>query len=242
MRVHRRRLVAAIAALLAVVLTARLGFWQVDRAAEKTALQSAIDDRGAQPPLPAEALARTPAEADSQYHRRVQLTGRWAAASTVYLDNRQLHGRPGFFVMTPLVLPDGSAVVVQRGWQPRDQADRTKVVPTPTPAGEVAVAGRIAPPPARLYEFEQPGAERIRQNLDLDAYARETGLTLRPLSVWQTDGPPDGLERDWPQPAATVARHQGYAFQWFALSALVAGLYVWFQLFRPWQQRRRRAG
>lgn len=236
------RWVVTLAAVATVALTARLGVWQVDRGAQKRALQAAIDERSQLPPLQAGALARTAEAAQAQHHRLIRLQGQWAPGATVYLDNRQMHGRPGFFVVTPLLLPDGSAVTVQRGWQPRDQADRSKVVEAPTPAGVVAVEGRIAPPPARLYEFEQPGTERIRQNLDLDAYARETGLALRPLSVLQTDAAPDGLARDWLQPAVDVARHEGYAFQWFALSALVAGLYVWFQLIRPWRQRRRRAG
>lgn len=43
----------------------------------------------------------------------------------------------------------------------------------------------------------------------------------------------DGLQRDWPQPAADVHKHYGYAFQWFALSALTLILYVWFQIIRP---------
>jgi surfeit locus 1 family protein len=30
-----------------------------------------------------------------------------------------------------------------------------------------------------------------------------------------------------------VHKHYGYAFQWFALSALTCGLYAWFQLIRP---------
>ena len=96
--------------------------------------------------------------------------------------------------------------------------------------------------PGRLYEFEAGASGPIRQNLDLDAYARETGLLLRPLTVVQEDGQPppdDGLLRQWPRPAAGVHKHYGYAFQWFALSALILGLYVWFQLIRP---RRARQG
>lgn len=237
-----RRVVVAVAALLVGALTFRLGLWQLDRAEQKTSLQRAIDERGQLPPLPTAALARSPDEAAAQFHRTVQLQGRWLPAATVYLDNRQMNGRPGFFVITPLQLDDGSAVVVQRGWQPRDAMDRSRVAETPTPPGPVSLTGRVAPPPARLYEFQAPGAERIRQNLDLEAYARETGLQLRPLSVWQIGPASDGLERDWPPPAIDVARHHGYAFQWFALSALVAGLYVWFQLVRPWRQGSRRGG
>jgi surfeit locus 1 family protein len=46
------------------------------------------------------------------------------------------------------------------------------------------------------------------------------------------------LLRDWPKPATDVHKHYGYAFQWFALSALTVILYVWFQVLRP---RRRRS-
>jgi surfeit locus 1 family protein len=141
-------------------------------------------------------------------------------------------------VVTPLRLTDGSAVVVQRGWVPRDPHERTALPAIPTPEGLVHLNGRIAPPPARLYEFAESSPGRIRQNLDLPSFARETGLELRPLSIVQEDALNDGLLRDWPAAAVDVSRHYGYAFQWFALSALVTGLYVWFQLIRP---RRRRA-
>ncbi|MFM7705566.1 MAG: SURF1 family protein [Rubrivivax sp.] len=231
-----RRLVVLLAALALAALTARLGVWQLDRAAQKQALQAAVDSRRDAPELPAAELARTPEAASAQHNRRTVLQGQWRDAHTVWLDNRQMQGRPGFFVVTPLVLADGSAVLVQRGWQPRDAADRTRVVRPPTPAGTVRVSGRIAPPPARLYEFEAAGEGPIRQNLDVPAFARETGLALRPLSLMQLDepgAPADGLLRDWPAPAAGVHKHHGYAFQWFALSALSIVLYVWFQLIRP---------
>jgi surfeit locus 1 family protein len=236
-----RFVVVTLAALLAAGATARLGLWQLDRAAQKTALQASIDERGRQPPLEAAALAASADQAALQHHRRVQLAGRWSAAHTVFLDNRQLAtSQPGFFVVTPLLLSDGRAVLVQRGWAPRDAADRTRVPAVPTPGDdEVRIDGRIAPPPARTFAFEGEDRGRIRQNLDLDAFARETGLPLLPLSVAQLDPaqPPDGLRRDWPAPSSGVDRHRGYAFQWFGLAALVVLLYVWFQLIQP---RRRR--
>ena len=234
------RVIVALATLAAVAGTARLGVWQLDRAAGKQALQHAIEQRQAMPPLPAQALASDPAAAAAQTHRSIQVRGRWLPEATVFLENRQWAGRPGFLVLTPLELADGSAVVVQRGWLPRDAGDRTRVDAPALPSGEVAVTARIAPPPSRLLEFDGAGQGAIRQNLDLDAYAGELRRTLRPLSLLQLDGSTvsaDGLVRDWPRPASGVHKHYGYAFQWFALSALLVGLYVWFQLIRP----RRRA-
>jgi surfeit locus 1 family protein len=237
MTAPNRFLMITLAAIVVALLTARLGVWQLDRAGEKNALQAAIEERARLPTLDGLPDDATPAAA--LHHRRVRLRGRWSAAHSIYLDNRQMNGRPGFFVVTPLVLADGRAVLVQRGWLPRNNDDRTRIDDAPAPAGEVRIEGRIAPPPARLLDFDGAGTGAIRQNVDIEAFTRETGLQLAPLSVLQT-GPADKLLRDWPAPATGVAKHHGYAFQWFALSALVVILYVWFQLIQPHRQRRRR--
>jgi cytochrome oxidase assembly protein ShyY1 len=147
---RRRAAIVLLATLVGMAVTARLGVWQLDRAAQKRALQSARDERAHLPPLDDASLATTAAQAEQQHYRPVRLRGTWRAQNTVYLDNRQMDGRPGFFVVTPLLLPGGDAVLVQRGWAPRDMADRTRVPAVPTPAGEVELVGLIAPPPARL--------------------------------------------------------------------------------------------
>ncbi len=236
-----RAAVVLVAALLAAAGTARLGGWQLDRAAQKVALHEAQQRQRALPPLAAGDLAHGPSAVPAQVHRSVRLHGVWLAAHTVYLENRQMNGRPGFYAVTPLRLDDGSAVLVERGWVPRDLLDRTRVAAPAPPDGPVQVQGRIAPGPGRLYEFAGAASGPIRQNLDIASFAQETGLALRPFSVVQEDDTPrpsDGLLRQWPAPAADVQKHYGYAFQWFALCALLIGLYVWFQLLRPRRARR----
>jgi surfeit locus 1 family protein len=235
------RAVVLVATVLACGVTMRLGFWQLDRAQQKQRIAKDMQERQALPPLEPQALARDAAGLEAQRHRSITLRGRWVAERTVYLDNRQMDGRPGFFVVTPLRLPDGDAVLVQRGWLPRNFQDRERLQPVVTPGGEVTVTGRIVSPPSSLLALGGAGTGPIRQNLPLDDFARETGLSLRPLSIQQQDsapGAPDSLQRRWPQPQVDVGKHHGYAFQWFALSALVAGLYVWFQLIQPFRSRR----
>ena len=229
-----------LGAVLGVVITIRLGFWQLDRAAQKQALQVTLDTRRAMPPLPAWALAKTPPEAAAQHHRGMVLSGEWLPAATLYLDNRQMNGRPGFYAMTPLLLPDGTALLVQRGWLPRDMADRSLVRAPELPLGVVRVAGRLAPSPGRLYEFSGVASGPIRQNLNLVELVGTLGRPVRPLTLMQEDGaltPADGLLRQWGRPAAGMEKHHGYAFQWFALASLILGLYVWFQILRPWLRR-----
>jgi surfeit locus 1 family protein len=229
-------LVAAVAAALG---TARLGLWQLDRATQKTALHQAQLARAAMPALQAAQLARSVAQAAEQQHRRVELEGRWLGAQSIYLDNRQLDGRPGFYLVTPLQIAADDVVLVQRGWLPRNAQARERLSPVDTPSGPVRIEGRIAQGLARLYEFDSAASGVIRQNLDVAAYARETGLALRPLVVVQLDGAADGLQRQWTPAAVDVSKHHGYALQWFALSALITGLYVWFQLIGPRRRRSR---
>ena len=247
-----QRIIILLAAVAAAAGTARLGLWQLDRAAQKLAYASALAQRQALPELSTGQLARDPAGAAEQQHRRIRLQGRWLDAATVYLDNRQMNGRVGFFVVTPLLLASNDAVLVQRGWLPRAMHDRHLVAAVPAEPGEVRVLGRVAAPPSRLYEFDAAASGPIRQNIDVTAYAREAGVALRPLSVLQADassagaglaaesaaataaaGAAPSLLRQWPTPVADVSKHHGYAFQWFALSALIMGLYAWFQLIRP---------
>lgn len=236
--------VVTVATLAGVLATASLGHWQLSRAAQKTALQASLEERGALPALDGNALAAQGQLADERQlsalaHRQVVLEGHWLPEHTLYLDNRQMNGRPGFYVVTPLrVREQGNAVVlVQRGWVPRNFQDRSQLPQVETDAQATArVEGRIAGPPARLYEFRGnaagQGTSRIRQNLDLAAYRAETGLALANFTVVQTGGASEGLKRDWPVVSSGVDKHYGYAFQWFGLSGLMAVLYVWFQIFR----------
>lgn len=229
-----------LAAVLGMAITASLGRWQLSRADQKETLQAALDQRQSLPVIDGRQLdwsERRPAYWEPLQHRRAVLEGHWMADKTVYLDNRQMNGRPGFFVLTPLQLQGQETVVlVQRGWVPRHFQDRAQLPEVPTPAGLVRLEGRLAPWPGKLYEFDAPAATpavRIRQNLDPQAYAVEMGRSLGWLSFLQTDAAVDGLQRDWPQAASSADKNYGYAFQWFGLCGLIALLYVWFQIVRP---------
>lgn len=228
----------SVAALAGIAVTLSLGLWQWGRAQQKLALQAATEARATQEALAQDVLIARAGSPDL-LHRRVVLRGTWLAQHTVFLDNRQMQGRPGFYVVTPLRLAGSQAVIlVQRGWAPRNFVDRTQLPPVDTPAGEVTLTGRIAPAPAKLYEFDGAPAGPIRQNLDLTVFRQETGLPLLEGSVQQAGAPSEGLLRDWPVPASGADKNYGYAFQWWALSAVILILYVWFQFIAP---RRRQA-
>jgi surfeit locus 1 family protein len=221
------------AAIAGAAATLALGAWQMSRAAQKLALHAAIEQRQALPPVSQQDLLAG-RDLAGLLHRMVVLRGNWVADRTVFLDNRQMQGKVGFYVVTPLRL-EGSdrAVLVERGWVQRNFLERDKLPAIPTPQGAVELRGRLAPPPAKLYEFAGAAPGPIRQNLDLAQFRAETGLRLLDFAVQQAGGSSDGLLRDWPEPASGVATNYGYAAQWWALSILIAILYVWFQFIAP---------
>jgi surfeit locus 1 family protein len=225
--------------MLATLSTLSLGRWQLNRAAEKVALQEQLDQQGTRLALDGAALVGL-TNLPADMHRPVQIQGQWLPDRTVFLDNRQMNAKPGLYVVTPLKIEGSSSVVlVQRGWVARNFEDRTLLPSLTTPFGTVTVEGRIAPPPAKLYAMGGEDSGVIRQNLDIAQFSMETGLPLLAMSVQQVGVASEGLLREWPVVGTGVEKHYGYAFQWFALSVLIALLYVWFQIVRRFFSPRR---
>lgn len=232
--------VVSLACLATMAATAALGDWQLGRARQKLDREAEIERQMALPAMNGGQLTgmREPGRA---MHRAAVLHGTWVPRATVFLDNRAMAGQAGFYVATPLRLSGSeAAVLVLRGWAPRDAQDRTRLPPVPAPEGEVEVTGRLAPPPSRLFELGEEAPGPIRQNIAIESFARETGLALLDVSLLQTSEADDGLRREWPRIAADVHKHYGYAFQWFGLCALAGILYVWFQFIQPRRSRRAR--
>jgi len=130
-RPGRAGLVLALAAGLAGVVTAwSLGNWQTRRAEGKLAVEARW--QAAEAAAPATPRAAQVQDFGAELPRRVRLAGRYLHAQSVWLDNRPLDGKAGLLLLTPLVLADSAggratAVLVLRGWAPRDPRDRTKL-------------------------------------------------------------------------------------------------------------------
>jgi surfeit locus 1 family protein len=244
--------------LACVALTASLGAWQLRRAAFKEQLATKISQRNQLPALDNTALnasnfVAASLDEDTWLQRRAALQGRWLHEHTVFLDNRPMlvagSQRVGFYVATPLALEGGNRVIwVQRGWVQRDFQDRTRLPILPESTATVSLQGRLLASVSKAYEMQPRAAaaqdaasasarpSRIWQNLPIFVLGSKE---LLPMALLQTtpEAEKDSLLRDWPAADTGVAKHYGYAFQWFALCALLVVLYVWFQLIAP----RRRA-
>lgn len=217
------RWLPALLILAVIALTVRLGFWQRDRAHQKEALEANVLRYEHATPFVA---GSAPVVLKAVEFRRVRASGRFLPDQAVFLDNRPYRDQPGFYVVMPMRLADGGTVLVNRGWLPRNSSDRTAIAPFTTPGGEVSIEGIARADASRAFELGSGGSaahQRIRQNLEVAAYARETGLPLQPYVIQQTSDSGDGLVRDWPQPTQDVGRNYGYMVQWWAMAAAAAG-------------------
>lgn len=199
----------SILAAVGVLLTLSLGTWQLRRAAQKEALTQHIYQQNTLPALTNTAQAATLNIADgtvpvaSLVQRNVLLQGTWLSQYTVYLDNRYMGGRVGFYVVTPLQLEGGNKVVwVQRGWVARSAQDRARLPPVSTAAGIVTVQGKVVDSISKVYALGDDavaqastlaaaGASRIWQNLP--KIVLDAPMQWLPWAVLQTHSAPAAL-------------------------------------------------
>lgn len=202
-----------------------LGQWQLGKGLAKSRMAEAMADRDAEPEIVSRAFG---APQELQVRRGVA-RGTYLADQQLLLDGQSNQHRPGYRVWTPLLLADGAAVIVDRGWIPLDKAGLDAGVP----AGTVAVTGawRSLPQPGVRLEGtvncpEQkafPTTVLYPTGDDLEC------LLARPvvggLLLLDADAP-GGFVREWTDFGFPPARHYGYAFQWFALAAAAIVIFV----------------
>ena len=175
----------AIATALVVSATVGLALWQFDRAAQKRALESA-----ARAGMSAAAITLRAGDGVVPVRfQRVAVSGRFIPEGEILIDNRVRARRPGYDVVSPLRMDDGKVVAVNRGWIPA-RLDRTIPDIPPSPSERTTVHGVFIPDQSDALELSawtkwirgndaETESGKVRQNLKLHDFARESGLDLR---------------------------------------------------------------
>lgn len=201
-----------------------LGFWQLDRAAQKRLryeqYQSRLD-------APAVELGLSKDIAPQDLHWRPVWGRGTYRGPTFLLDNRIRRGSVGYEIFSALELGDGARVLIDRGWIAAPPV-RSELPVIAVPDAELTIPGRAGPPPATGIRIsdearaERLGADVYRvQAIDFDLLATLLEAPLVPFVVYLDPQAPYGYDRAWPPPASDVGKHQAYAAQWFAMAGVL---------------------
>ncbi|MDT8428329.1 MAG: SURF1 family protein [Pseudomonadales bacterium] len=211
---------------LCVVMTCtvfiNLGFWQLDRAAEKRQLQRDMLEQQQAVPVLLESIA------DDQIgpaltNRRVRLLGEYLNDATFLVVFQFLQGQPGFEVLSPFRLSsDGSLVLVSRGWiAPGEGPGGIPDIPA-LPGPQELIAQVFIPeqtPEAGPVE-DSTWPIRLRR-LNIAQASRLLGEALRPMTVRLEPAQAGVLARHWPAVTVSTRNNIGYAIQWFSFTGVV---------------------
>lgn len=213
-----------------------LGFWQLDRAGDKRQLQAHLEAQQAQPPASLSQLPIT----DLQDYRRVIARGSFDPERSWLLDNRQRNGRVGYEVIAPFYLLEGGVILVNRGWIAAGDS-RANRPATNVPKGELSLFADLISPsehPLLDAQSDEAGWPKVIMAIEPQTMARQLGKPLAPRYLRLDDASPGALITDWQDLSVSVQKHQGYAFQWFAMAFALA---LWFVFANSnlWQVLRR---
>jgi surfeit locus 1 family protein len=224
-----RWIVFTVIAVIVVGVCVRLGFWQLERLEGRRYFNDRFRTGMAMPPVPVETLLASGDEPLS--YRRATAEGRYDAAREVILYGRALDGNPGNHVLTPLVMADGRAVLVDRGWVPFD-LDTPPVDAAIPPDGRVQVVGFLSPnEPGGADDAEEgtagdgEGGANTFTRVDLDRIGQQLPYELLPWYLALQDQTPaqsGELPAVVPAPTLDEGPHLSYAFQWFAFAGIAA--------------------
>jgi surfeit locus 1 family protein len=211
--VRGRQVVLVVAAIVVAAVCVRLGMWQLGRLHGRERVNVMLAARGSAPPVD---LATAPMEGAAYTH--VTATGTYDPAHEVILSGRSFDGVAGNHVLTPLVLTNGDAVLVDRGWVPLDVSTPPVTGEAAAPAGTVRITG-LALPPDAISEpaASPPPAVTTRIDLGLGGLP----YRLRPLYVLLvSQDPTQTLPTPAPGPTLDEGSHLSYAIQWFAFATI----------------------
>jgi cytochrome oxidase assembly protein ShyY1 len=228
MKRFRPGVIPTVVVALLLPLLVSLGFWQLGRGAEKTALLASYAERRAAAPMASNELLHS---TDPAY-RRVHLYGQFDGAHSLLLDNRQRNGKVGIELLQPFQdRASGLWLLVNRGWLPWPDRRITPQFTTPTDVLSLDAWVYVAPG-ATFQLHADPASSTWPQTI----------TAVEPAKLWKTlerDGfayelrtepGPASYEADWPVVAMGPEKHFGYAVQWFAMATALFGLYLYLGL------------
>lgn len=234
----RSGIAGTVLVLLVAALCIRLGIWQLDRRAQKQTANAALLERTRQEPV---AISAATADSTGLVNRRASVQGIYDDRRSIILPGRSYRGSPGVLLLTPLLLENAPALLVQRGWVPSADAVSIDIaafaVDTP-----VALTGIIRPflgadntlAVRAAHVAPSDTFRRVWYAIDEERLRAQFPYPLMPFRL-QLVPEPDTRSAAYPLAQDPLVSdegpHLGYAIQWFsfALIFLVGWLVLLFR-------------
>ena len=208
-----------IVATLALLIS--LGFWQLDRADQKRAIEDQIASANSGD---VGLVASTEFLKEKEYYH-VRLQGAYIDDKQFIYDNQIVDQISGYYVLTPFVLKgDSEAILINRGFIPWN-GRRDKLADIDVGAKLTEVKVQISKPVRRmeLEESKTTGEFPVLiQTLDLDEMSNTASLDLASVIGLLSPESDSGFVRQWEPYTGSIERHVGYAIQWFLMALVLA--------------------
>jgi surfeit locus 1 family protein len=208
---------AALAgALVIAAACVRLGVWQLDRLRQRRARNAQVLATRSRPLIPVAGSLST----DSARDRRLFARGAYDYTHERLWHGRSYEGVPGVDLVTPLRLPDGAAVLVDRGWAP--SPDGYHVDQRAYREGDSAEVLGIGVTAPRAPGDVNPAALRDSLPYPLLLFVIQE-FPNSPSSTTSTNlhHPPTQPLMRWPAQELSDGPHLSYAIQWFSFAVII---------------------
>jgi cytochrome oxidase assembly protein ShyY1 len=209
-----------------------LSDWQLHRYHTRHGINVQISTDKVAKPVPLTSLLNVdhPVASDKEW-TRVTVSGTYAPDKTVIARERTVGSSVGFEIVTPLVLADGSAVLIDRGFVASDDGT-SKTLPTvpPVPTGIVTVTGRVhsaeseADPPLRVdgqLTFRRIAPDSVKTDLGYQRLYPDYVLldAQSPKAVGSFTKIPADTQPAW--------MNAGYTVQWAGFALIPIFGFIW---------------
>ncbi|HXV25304.1 MAG TPA: SURF1 family protein [Alphaproteobacteria bacterium] len=227
MRGFRPRLWPTLLTVPALLVLLGLGTWQVQRLHWKEAL---IAERQAGLAAPATDWTEATEGPGELLWHRVSAEGRFLHDSELLLAARSMNGNPGYHIVTPFELGNGSVLLIDRGWVPLERKE-----PQARAEGQVegtrTISGILRPGhrPSWLTPDNQP-ERNFWFWMDLPAMAGSADLEQRAVTeaYLEADAAPNpgGFPIGGQTRTDLPNDHLQYAITWYALALALSVIYI----------------
>jgi surfeit locus 1 family protein len=220
-QIQENKLLASFSIFFVIVFMF-LGVWQIERAAHKEGLLQAFNSEQESPPIRL--------TSQSPDWSRVFVDGIFDSSRQILIDNQIHKGKVGYKIFTPFRFDDNKIVLVDRGWiaQGQSRSDlpqldilekKSRIIATVTSPEQGVLAG------SELLTDEWP---RVSQTKAVELIASAFKEPILDIVLVLDPGSSQITEFIQIKPfAITPVKHYGYAMQWFTMSIVLLGMFLY---------------